>query len=107
MSRTLGTARPELVDSLANRMGEATGWLKKKGVRFIKVGHEIYRKHTLSPPIAPGARKYWEGRGGDVLLRTLAGELAKAGGTLLRGTRAVRPGSVRCGTVGAGLRSSQ
>jgi fumarate reductase flavoprotein subunit len=86
--RTKDSAREDVIQALANDVGEATQWLKKKGVRFIKVGHESYRKHTLAPPIATRGRNYWEGRGGDVLLRTLAAELEKAGGTILRGTRA-------------------
>jgi fumarate reductase flavoprotein subunit len=75
---------------MASEMGHATSWLKKKGVRFIKVGHEVFRKHTLAPPIQTKGRNYWQGRGGDVLLRTLGGELEKAGGMLLRGTEAKR-----------------
>jgi fumarate reductase flavoprotein subunit len=57
-------------------------------VRFIKVGHEPYRKHTLAPPIATHGVRYWEGRGGDVLLRTLLRALERSGGQLMRGTRA-------------------
>ena len=82
------SVRDDVVDALSGDIGEATQWLRKKGVRFIKVGHESYRKHTLAPPIATKGRNYWEGRGGDVMLRTLAGELEKAGGKILRGTRA-------------------
>jgi fumarate reductase flavoprotein subunit len=88
--RTGGTARAELVNAMASDMGEATRWLKKHGVRFIKVGHESYRKHTLAPPIQPSIRNYWEGRGGDVLLRTLEAELTKCGGIVMRGMRATR-----------------
>lgn len=88
MKRTRGSARADLVEALAGDIGEATQWLKKQGVRFIKVGHESYRKHTLAPPIATHGRRYWEGRGGEVLLRTLTTALEKAGGTLVRGTRA-------------------
>lgn len=82
------SVRVDVVEALANDIGEAAQWLKKKGVRFIKVGHEPYRRHTLAPPIATKGRNYWEGRGGDVMLRTLAAELEKAGGKILRGTRA-------------------
>ena len=87
--RTGDSARADVVDALANDVGEATQWLKRKGVRFIKVGHEPYRRHTLAPPIATHGRNYWEGRGGDILLRTLTAELEKAGGKIVRGTRAV------------------
>ncbi|GAA4340719.1 FAD-binding protein [Variovorax defluvii] len=88
--RTGDSARSDVVQALAADIGQATQWLKQKGVRFIKVGHESYRKHTLAPPIATRGRNYWEGRGGDILLRTLSGELDKAGGMILRGTRALR-----------------
>lgn len=86
--RTGDSASTELVEALANDIGEATRWLKRQGVRFIKVGHESYRKHTLAPPIATRGREYWVGRGGDVLLRTLASGLQKHGGKILHGARA-------------------
>lgn len=88
--RTRDSARADVVRALAFDVGGATQWLKSKGVRFIKVGHESYRKHTLAPPIAIKGRNYWEGRGGDVLLRTLGAELLTLGGQILRGTRAKR-----------------
>jgi len=88
--RTRGSARPELVQAMATDISVAVQWLKTKGVRFIKVGHEIHRQHTLAPPILLHGRTYWEGRGGDVLLRTLGGALMDLGGTLVLGARAVR-----------------
>jgi fumarate reductase flavoprotein subunit len=87
-TRTRGAAREDLVNALAGDIGSATQWLRSHGVRFIKVGHETYRRHTLAPPIATHGRNYWEGRGGDVLLRTLEAALVKAGGGILRGYRA-------------------
>ncbi|OWT60404.1 hypothetical protein CEY11_11560 [Candidimonas nitroreducens] len=98
--RTQGSARPDLVEALAGGIAEATRWLQKKGVRFIKVGHEPYRKHTLAPPIRIHGRDYWEGRGGDVLLRTLAGEFQRNGGQIARGTRALRLGMQGASCVG-------
>ncbi|MBI2226284.1 MAG: FAD-dependent oxidoreductase [Betaproteobacteria bacterium] len=89
-TRSRGFARPELVQAMAKDISVAVQWLKTKGVRFIKVGHEIHRQHTLAPPILLQGRTYWEGRGGDVLLRTLGGALKELGGTLLLGARAVR-----------------
>ena len=88
--RSRGFSRPELVNAMAKDIGTAVQWLKTKGVRFIKVGHGIHRQHTLAPPILLQGRTYWEGRGGDVLLRTLSGALKNLGGTLLLGARAVR-----------------
>ena len=89
-ARSRGFSRPELVNAMAKDIGTAVQWLKTKGVRFIKVGHEIHRQHTLAPPILLQGRTYWEGRGGDVLLRTLGGALKTLGGTLMLGARAVR-----------------
>jgi fumarate reductase flavoprotein subunit len=87
--RTGDSARADVVRRLADDIGAATKWLQAKGVRFIKVGHESYRKHTLAPPIATRGRNYWEGRGGDVLLRTLSAALTTAGGRIVRGSRAM------------------
>lgn len=103
--RTKDSARADLVHALAFDVGGATQWLKTKGVRFIKVGQESYRKHTLAPPIAIRGRNYWEGRGGDVLLRTLGAELQKSGGQILRGTRA-RQLTMRDGAC-VGIRAEQ
>ena len=89
-ARSRGFSRPELVDAMARDIGKAVRWLQTMGVRFIKVGHEIHRQHTLAPPILQQAGTYWEGRGGDVLLRTLGGALRNLGGTLMLGARAVR-----------------
>ena len=89
-TRSRGFSRPELLQAMAKDISGAVQWLKTKGVRFIKVGHEIHRQHTLAPPILLQGRIYWEGRGGDVLLRTLGGALKELGGTLLLGARAVR-----------------
>lgn len=89
-TRTRGFAREAFANAMAEEIGNAVRWLKEKGVRFIKVGHDPHRKHTLAPPIQTKGRNYWQGRGGDVLLRTLANVLREAGGTILLGTRAVR-----------------
>jgi fumarate reductase flavoprotein subunit len=89
-TNTYGYARDDYATTLANGIGDAVKWLKTKGVRFIKVGHEVHRQHTLAPPIALTPGKYWEGRGGDVMIRALQGELRKLKGTLLTGTRVTR-----------------
>ena len=88
--RTRRYARADLAQAVASDIGNAVRWLKTKGVKFIKVGHEAHRQHTLAPPILLRGRTYWEGRGGDVLLRTLGHALKELGGKLLLDTRAVR-----------------
>jgi len=89
-TRTFGYARDDYARMLADDIGNAVNWLKAKGVRFIKVGHEVHRQHTLAPPIALKPGRYWEGRGGDVMIRTLHTQLRKLGGILILGTRARR-----------------
>lgn len=88
--RTGGFARSELARAVAAHAREAVQWLKVQGVRFIQVGQEPHRRHTLAPPILLKPGRYWEGRGGDVLLRTLSTGLAARGGALVRGARAAR-----------------
>ncbi len=88
--RTRGFARGEIAQAVAKDIRVAVQWLKTKGVKFIKVGHEAHRQHTLAPPILLRGKAYWEGRGGDALLRTLNDALKGLGGRLLLGSRAVR-----------------
>ena len=86
---TSGFAKPELAAVVAKDTRTAVRWLKDKGVQFVKGGGDTWRENTLAPPLAarPGLQ---EGRGGDVLIRTLGVALREAGGTLLRGARATR-----------------
>ena len=86
---TSGFAKPELAAVVAKDTRSAVRWLKEKGVQFVKGGGDTWRENTLAPPLAakPGLQ---EGRGGDVLIRTLGHALPRAGGTLMRGTRATR-----------------
>ena len=44
----------------------------------------------LAPPRTLSAGLDWKGRGPDVVLQALAANLTRRGGTLMRGTRAVR-----------------
>jgi fumarate reductase flavoprotein subunit len=90
MDKTRGTANPEIARAVARDGRAAVDWLKSKGVRFIKGGPDAWRESTLAPPLAAKPGLHWEGRGGDVLLRTLDAAFAKAGGMLVRGARAIR-----------------
>ena len=86
---TCGFAQPELAAVVARDTRTAVRWLKDKGVQFVKGGGDTWRENTLAPALAarPGLQ---EGRGGDVLIRTLGAALQNAGGTLFRGARATR-----------------
>ena len=83
---TRGFARSDVAAAIARDSSRLVRWLQAEGVRFINLGH--YHTFVLAPPSRTGAGLDWEGRGGDVLLRTLGANLEKRGGRILRGTRA-------------------
>lgn len=87
-ARTGDNVDDALLRGLAEGVGEAVAWLKANGVKYIKVGQEIYRRHTLAPPIKLGGKDYWLGRGGDAMLRALEQSLEKKGGKITRGAQA-------------------
>ncbi len=83
---TRGFARKDLAAAIARDSSRLVRWLQGEGIKFINLGH--YHNFVLAPPSRTGAGLDWEGRGGDVLLRTLGANLEKRGGSILRGTRA-------------------
>ncbi len=85
---THGYADAGLARAVAAETRLAVDWLKSKGIKFMKGGAEGWKHNMLAPPglLKPGL--HWEGRGGDVMLRTLGASLKSSGGTLLLGTRA-------------------
>jgi succinate dehydrogenase/fumarate reductase flavoprotein subunit len=94
---TQGFAKPELAAVVAQDTRTAVRWLKARGVQFVQGGGDTWRENTLAPALAakPGLQ---QGRGGDVLIRTLGSALKDAGGTLLYGARAtsLRMDGTRC-----------
>ena len=87
---TDSTARPDLVQALAGNVGRAVSWLGEVGIRYIKGGPLDWMNRVLAPPGVRRPGLHWEGRGGDVLLRTLGQRFKDAGGELMLGTRARR-----------------
>jgi len=83
---TRGFARKDLAAAVAKDSSRLVRWLQAEGIRFVNLGH--YHTFVLAPPSRTGPGLDWEGRGGDVLLRTLGANLEKRGGRILRGTRA-------------------
>lgn len=69
----------------AKRMGR---WLQSQGVRFMRGSPEPFHNFVLAPPALVRAGLEFEGRAGDVALRTLESVLTRAGGRVLRGHRA-------------------
>lgn len=84
---TGGSASAEIAQALATETRVAVQWLEGKGVKFMRGGPDGWQRHMLAPPGMLEKGLNWEGRGGDVMLRTLGRALRDLGGTLLLGTR--------------------
>lgn len=89
IAATGGHARPDLARMVATDSIRAVRWMQSVGIRFIK-GPYDYQAFLLSPPTITPQGRQWEGRGGDVMLRTFEAELKKHGGELIRGHSAKR-----------------
>ncbi len=102
---THNSTPPALADALVADGPRVVRWMQSVGIRFMKASPAPYHNWVLAPPRPPSAGLNWEGRGGDVMMRTLAALIEKQGGKLLRGARAtaltVREG--RCAGVSAGI----
>ena len=82
-------AQPDLARAVARDGLRSVRWMQQSGIRFMK-GPFNYQSFMLSPPSLTPQGRQWEGRGGDVMLRTLEDELTRHGGRILRGHRAMR-----------------
>lgn len=82
---TDGTGNPLLARAMATEGRAAIRWLQGLGIRFIKGGAEAYHNFVLAPPANNQLGRQWQGRGGDVLMRTLEAALVKHGGGVERG----------------------
>ncbi|MFJ1256666.1 FAD-dependent oxidoreductase [Cupriavidus sp. CuC1] len=87
---TRGFANPSLAAAIASQGRTAVSWLKGQGIRFIKAGPNAWQHNFLAPPSLMESGLHWQGRGGDVMLRTLRDRLNALGGALLQGARARR-----------------
>ncbi|RYF57904.1 MAG: FAD-dependent oxidoreductase [Comamonadaceae bacterium] len=87
MRSTEGAAHAGLAAAVATDTRRAVRWLQANGVRFIR-GAEPHHTFVLAPPALQRMGLEWKGRGGDVMCRTLASALLKAGGRILHGHRA-------------------
>ena len=82
---TDGTAHPGLARAISDDAMRLIRWLQDAGIRFICSGAEPYQAYTLAPPALPQFGRQWEGRGGDVMLRTLEAALNRKSGAVKRG----------------------
>jgi fumarate reductase flavoprotein subunit len=90
MRVTRNTADPALADALTKNARRTLAWLAAQGVRLIKAGPDGLRRNALAPPGMRRTGLNWNGRSGDVMLRTLGKRLEARGGYLSRGVRAER-----------------
>jgi fumarate reductase flavoprotein subunit len=88
LETTDGFVKDDLARLLANGGAKIIQWLQGEGIKFMRASASEYHKWVLAPPGRSRAGLDWEGRGGDVLLRTLEANLVKRGGTLVRGAKA-------------------
>lgn len=77
-----------LASTMAAEGSRVVRWLQEEGMRFMKASSSAHHRWVLAPPGRSRPGLDWEGRAGDVLLRTLGENLAKRGGAIQRGTRA-------------------
>ena len=88
LETTDGFVKDDLARLLANGGARLIQWLRDEGIRFMRASASEYHKWVLAPPGRSRPGLDWEGRGGDVLLRTLEAQLVKRGGMLVRGAKA-------------------
>ncbi len=89
LETTDGFVKDDLARLLAHGGAHLIQWLQDEGIRFLRASASEYHKWVLAPPGRSRPGLDWEGRGGDVLLRTLEAQLIKRGGTLVRGAKAL------------------
>jgi fumarate reductase flavoprotein subunit len=83
-----GFVKPELAQLMAREGRRVIRWLQDEGMKFIRASASEYHKWVLAPPGRSRPGLDWEGRAGDVLLRTLETRLASRNGRVVRGARA-------------------
>ena len=88
LASTGALANPELVRAYAGHVRHTVEWIRAQGGRLLEADASEGKQLILAPPRRFREGLDWEGRGGDVLLRTLEARLLEHGGKVLRGTRA-------------------
>ena len=88
LETTDGFVKDDLARLLAHGGAKIIQWLQAEGIKFMRASASEYHKWVLAPPGRSRPGLDWEGRGGDVLLRTLEANLVKRGGVLVRGAKA-------------------
>lgn len=84
LKNTGGHTDEALTRLLAENAGRAGDWLRGQGAKFIKAGPYEWQRWVLAPPRPRTPGLDWQGRGPDVLLRTMTANLEERQGQLLR-----------------------
>jgi fumarate reductase flavoprotein subunit len=79
---------PDVGDAVAAGGARLIRWMQQAGIRFMKAGFEEWRSWALAPPGLMRTGLAWEGRGGDVMLRTLRSRFEGMGGRFREGATA-------------------
>ena len=104
-----GFVTETLASTIAVEGRRVVRWLQDEGMRFMKASGAAYHRWVLAPPGRSRPGLDWEGRAGDVLLRTLGENLAKRGGAIQRGVRAqslIIENGRCCGVIASGTHGS-
>lgn len=85
---TGGYVAEEFAAILARDGRRVVRWLQDEGLKFMRASGSEHHRWVLAPPGRAKPGIDWEGRAGDVLLRTLEQQLNKRGGSIVRGAHA-------------------
>lgn len=88
LQATGNAADPALARLVAANARKAVNWLQELGIRFVRGSADPWHSFVLAPPGIAQLGRQWEGRAGDVLMRTLEAELNRHQGKVLRGHEA-------------------
>ena len=78
----------EVARAVAENSGRLMVWLRQHGVRLMRAGPDEAFRWVLAPPRVLRIGVSWEGRGGDVMLRTLEEKFVLRSGVMLRRAQA-------------------
>ena len=87
LEATRGFVSDALAGVVAREGRRVVRWLQDEGARFMRVSGAEHHNFVLAPPGRSRPGLDWEGRAGDVLLRTLEANLVKRGGAVVRNAR--------------------
>lgn len=85
---TAGYVPEEFAAIIAGNGRRVVRWLQDEGLKFMRASGSEHHRWVLAPPGRAKPGIDWEGRAGDVLLRTLEQQLNRRGGAVVRGARA-------------------